>query len=865
MITNSRLHVGRQGQSIGEFSTEEITRGMAEGRFSRMDVAWQQGMPAWVPLGQLFPQYQRSAATKAAPQLRMSKRARIITACSLAAVVGIMVWGALSLQRKIANAERLFTGLNETESDLNASPILPLEARKEHTLTPNPKYADRFPKLNLPEPPADKFSVIKYKTANLGEMTALVSTNLGEAEKRNLPAVVWVSDNLDGLDSSLWESGGGLANASPLQLVESGLVVLAPSFRGQHDNPGEPELWLGEVDDLLDAVEHAKGLPGVDPERVYLVGAGTGATHVMLAAAVGGDRFRAAFALGGNCDAKYHLIYGVTRSPLPYESKPRSVHNLRSPLSFATHLKQPVILFETEQAEEFDKIMPELVTFFDDLPGTEGQRIQPLLKVVASSIGDDSLEEVAGKKPFVFENDQSEIFSILTRSLPDSLEATLTKWLAGNEPADALQKSIEVAEEQLGENISIEDEEVVALVHKAFHKLVANDSASAASVAMVWKMYELADESNLGDAKKLLPPLSKWITNRLDNLPMEKNETSHDRRSALFDGLELLTYSEDKEQADIVIAAARHEKACQWLVWRGIFYSYEEEHELTDYMLEQLSKPILSKAAGVGLLHMANQAKLNKAKAPHPFDSDEGMSKLQRILKREDAVVGEDFDAALALAFISPERRKGLLDLALQHPKASVRLEGAWADARNKGQKGIDVLTKATLDPKTSITAISYLEEVGQEAAVPAAAREPKFAAEASMWEWLMHPNELGEAPATLEMVDHRELYWPPSAKKVPVSLFRFTWEQEDGEKPDAPAKVVTSYGMTGGMTWSFLNDEPTPPTHAELYLKHCTLELNRNSKMERVAEDAKLRKAALEALRKGNPEEPLFKELSLE
>jgi hypothetical protein len=276
------------------------------------------------------------------------------------------------------------------------------------------------------------------------------------------------------------------------------------------------------------------------------------------------------------------------------------------------------------------------------------------------------------------------------------------------------------------------------------------------------------------------------------------------------------------------------------------------------------------KAAGLALLRAANNAFFRdkeKSLGTHPFDSPEGAERLESYLKLEDPGYSQDFHAAMGLGFVSAEIRNRLLKLALEHPNKSTQLEAAWADALHAGKTGIEFLTKACLDVKTSETAKQYLEEVNQAAAIPEAAREPKFAAKAAMTSWLMHPKELGEAPKELELIDQRELFWPPVKEKRLVSLFKFTWESseppaKEGAKPKTTLK--TSYGMTGsGMTWSFFKEYPKKPEIGSLYLDHCTLEMNRKPQLKQeVAFDPKLRKPALEALQKENPDAEIFKKL---
>jgi len=52
MEETSPIHVARKTVQLGVFSAEEVAAGLANGRFTRLDLAWTNGMAAWKPLGE---------------------------------------------------------------------------------------------------------------------------------------------------------------------------------------------------------------------------------------------------------------------------------------------------------------------------------------------------------------------------------------------------------------------------------------------------------------------------------------------------------------------------------------------------------------------------------------------------------------------------------------------------------------------------------------------------------------------------------------------------------------------------------------------------------------------------------------------
>jgi acetyl esterase/lipase len=57
---------------------------------------------------------------------------------------------------------------------------------------------------------------------------------------------------------------------------EAGFAVFTPALRGENGNPGNHELWLGEVDDALSALAWVKQQSSVDPQRVVTFGHSAG-------------------------------------------------------------------------------------------------------------------------------------------------------------------------------------------------------------------------------------------------------------------------------------------------------------------------------------------------------------------------------------------------------------------------------------------------------------------------------------------------------------------------------------------------------------------------------------------------------------
>lgn len=49
-----KIHLNRAGQSLGQFTAEELRSGFRDGKFTATDLAWKDGMPTWRPLGEVI-------------------------------------------------------------------------------------------------------------------------------------------------------------------------------------------------------------------------------------------------------------------------------------------------------------------------------------------------------------------------------------------------------------------------------------------------------------------------------------------------------------------------------------------------------------------------------------------------------------------------------------------------------------------------------------------------------------------------------------------------------------------------------------------------------------------------------------------
>ncbi|MEO7729915.1 MAG: prolyl oligopeptidase family serine peptidase [Kofleriaceae bacterium] len=188
-------------------------------------------------------------------------------------------------------------------------------------------------------PPKELFTLTHYHGAS-GELAAY-ETPVATGARR--PAIIWIAGGFDwGIGAGSWEPAQRANDQSAAALRPRGLVLMVPALRGASGNPGKPECFLGEVDDILAARAHLAQRADVDPTRIYLGGHSTGGTLVLLAAA-STDQFRAVFALGPVADPRQYGNSGC----LP-QGKPEAEYVARAPVEWLDSIVTPTFVIEGE-------------------------------------------------------------------------------------------------------------------------------------------------------------------------------------------------------------------------------------------------------------------------------------------------------------------------------------------------------------------------------------------------------------------------------------------------------------------------------------------------------------------------------------
>ena len=302
-----------------------------------------------------------------------------------------------------------------------------------------------------------------------------------------------------------------------------------------------------------------------------------------------------------------------------------------------------------------------------------------------------------------------------------------------------------------------------------------------------------------------------------------KTDVTENTASDLLFLLKILAEYETHAGAEKVIEAARMPLKPDDFWWYTILDTFSEEHPEQDFVYRSLADNLPPKFIAVSLLDSANQCALKNQLDQHPFGTDQGASRIYEWLTSSNKdEFSYAFSAVTALPFLKHSRRDELLGLAREHSDSSVRIEAAWASTKLGQEIGLQMLSDFCLDINQSKTAIHYLKELGKLDRIPEEAKNDDFQAKAEFASWLAHPNELGQPPDELEVVDKRTIFWPPAGEKKTLWLIKYRLQDKYELEPDD-----VDCGLVGSTTWCFFSYKMNQRPPEDCLAIHCCWELD--------------------------------------
>ena len=279
----------------------------------------------------------------------------------------------------------------------------------------------------------------------------------------------------------------------------------------------------------------------------------------------------------------------------------------------------------------------------------------------------------------------------------------------------------------------------------------------------------------------------------------------------------------DPKDISLIVSLAREPQCEEGYLWSTVFNELADHKENVSLVIEGLSNPLPQQYCAIAFLDFCNQVAIAGLLAEHPFDSQDGRTRLRGWLSSENAeLTSYAVSATATLPFVEAGAAADLAAVAARHADMIVRIEGAWAEAKMGADSGLERLTIFARNPLYAARAVRYLQELGHADRIPEEARTPDARALAEMAQWLAHPNEFGRPPEEVSVADTRELFWPPTNDRRRLWVIRYVYREDDGA-------LRPSYGLVGSTTWAMMSEESRVEDPMDIYAIHCCWELEMN------------------------------------
>ncbi|MCF7785856.1 MAG: GYF domain-containing protein [Prosthecobacter sp.] len=829
------FYIIHRAQREGPFTLDQLQEMIAMGKITPEQSGWCSGMTEWRPLNEFMPpMVPKSTPPLSAPstfapvQPPAQKRSKTWVWVTLAVLVvlggfGVLMgYGAYAILKK-GSAEMAYLPLQEERSGHE----VPWQNSSLKSIGP------------AEQPNGKNFLQIRYHSP-AGELSAYLTPDPKDGKRH--PAIVWAHSFSGGIGSMFWQHNQEGHDLTARAFRDKGIVMMCPSWRGENENPGRIELHYGEVDDFLAAIEHVKKLPYVDPNRVYIGGHDVGGTLTLLAACAS-DQFQAAFSLGGMLDG-IAMLKRLPSSQLPFNPGATQELWLRSPLRYASFIRKPVFYFEASGSFEQDaarRMQQRAGSHFQAFPieGTHFDIVAPLTYLIA--------EKIAANQEISF----------TTNELTDNFKTLAFKASQRKPPVqsqDSYGLASIIAKTELHPYIApaLKEEDLTTL-RSAMESLIEQKDYSPKAFAAVSKLSDLRnkirDQQLLQMYDSVLAPeFSQWALQRV-KLPAEMTKAEEDCIFAI-----LVVHGgipTNFAGADLTAAVLKRGMQPDSLEWYKVYSIYGIRSPLTAHLMRALAVAPPAGRGGKLVLNHINMLIQQGWEGDHPYNSLHGLDVLKSWMessKPESIELASG--AARTAAYLKAEFRDVLIPMALQHPQASVRLAAAWADAKSGGTTGVPLLKKACVDVQQSAAAQGLLKNLLLEDEIPLEVRDPGFITKSMVALTLAHTSFLGEPPLSIDIYDHKDLFWPPSRQRGDIWLLKFTFRSKDG------GAAKTGYAMQSTLVnCYFLKGDVTSTVPEDIYLRACASEFMGYAKSKNDPTAKKEAwKRALMALRENNP-----------
>lgn len=223
-------------------------------------------------------------------------------------------------------AQQIPTNTNPPEAAKPTLDPITIEAIRERTYLASPIITEQ----KLGEQGGYTNAIISYHSDGF-IIFALKSTPNGTSPLGGWPVIIF---NHGYINPAQYQTNGADYQQFIAALARAGFVVIKPDYRGHGKSEGQPEGGhfspVYAYDDL-NLIASLKQFPGINPNRIGLVGHSLGG-HVSLRTAVVSKDIKATALLAGVTGSFYDLLYNWPNGPMPLDQPMALVQGIKQTL-----------------------------------------------------------------------------------------------------------------------------------------------------------------------------------------------------------------------------------------------------------------------------------------------------------------------------------------------------------------------------------------------------------------------------------------------------------------------------------------------------------------------------------------------------
>jgi predicted Zn finger-like uncharacterized protein len=236
------------------------------------------------------------------------------------------------------------------------------------------------------EQPPENVTEIMYPSGKLN-LKAWVYRPPGVEEPR--PALVYFHGG--------FAFGGEDMMESCAPFIDAGFVVMVPMLRGENGNPGNFELFLGEVDDARAACQWLALQPYVNKDRIYTFGHSIGGGVSAVLSLLDDVPIRHGGSSGGLYDHTTFLVWGLDGT-VPFENTPEE-RSVRLLIGNTAHMQHKHYAFIGDEDEAFDDSVEKIQNeagaaaklVVERMPGDHFDSFEPSIRKYLQIVKQDGL------------------------------------------------------------------------------------------------------------------------------------------------------------------------------------------------------------------------------------------------------------------------------------------------------------------------------------------------------------------------------------------------------------------------------------------------------------------------------------------